>query len=472
MGDIFLGGVNPNADDLGAQDVGINTTTGQIFTASGALPEMRVGSNGVAIHDVASDSGDNAVVKVRNSQGGGQLITGGGNVSVQQTTGAGVWEKDWINFTRNAGVALRYDGEQKMVTHSRGIEVQASDITELVVHNTGTNDPALMDVRNNAGSGRTWVGTSGQACFGTADANGNNQQLAIQAFRSSGTRLYYSGTDRFQTLSNGAGAISSINESMQLTARNDIRGININCHSNGTVYFNTTDGAGADGHSAISINHAGKTTLHYDNAPRIESTVFGATVTRGLTDRVNLSVVNTDGGTTVWFQSTTVHHSHATSDGSTIRDYLYSSERGATVLNHGSNGFGSVVTTSTGGNLNGTWTGTLSGSSDKRLKKNIRKIENPLQTMLALDGHIYDKESELGKGDYRTEMGVIADEVEPIVPELVHTAEEGDKLKSVFYGNGFALTIEAFKELTEVLGKQQTYIEKLEERIATLEAQK
>ena len=47
----------------------------------------------------------------------------------------------------------------------------------------------------------------------------------------------------------------------------------------------------------------------------------------------------------------------------------------------------------------------------------------------------------IDRGDHQ--IGVIAQDVEKIIPEVVH----GDEIKSVTYGNLVALLIEAIKEL-------------------------
>ena len=60
-------------------------------------------------------------------------------------------------------------------------------------------------------------------------------------------------------------------------------------------------------------------------------------------------------------------------------------------------------------------------------------------------------------GQTTKEIGVIAQRVEEVVPELVTTGEDG--MKSVAYGNTVALLIEAIKE-------QQAIIEELKKKIA------
>jgi hypothetical protein len=96
-------------------------------------------------------------------------------------------------------------------------------------------------------------------------------------------------------------------------------------------------------------------------------------------------------------------------------------------------------------------------SSDINLKKNIENIDSvsALEKIKQLQGVSFNwKDESLGG---RTKLGLIAQEVEKVVPELVYT--DSNNLKSVEYGNVVALLIEAIKE-------QQKEIDSLKELAA------
>ena len=80
-------------------------------------------------------------------------------------------------------------------------------------------------------------------------------------------------------------------------------------------------------------------------------------------------------------------------------------------------------------------------SSDIDLKKNIQTITNALDKVLQLRGVEFD-----WKSTNEHQIGVIAQEVENIIPEVV-VGENGDK--AVAYGNLVSVLIEAIKELTQ-----------------------
>ncbi len=100
-------------------------------------------------------------------------------------------------------------------------------------------------------------------------------------------------------------------------------------------------------------------------------------------------------------------------------------------------------------------------SSDIRLKKNIVPIENALDKVARLRGVEFQWNDALYENeDDKIEMGLIAQEVEQVVPEVVSDNEQG--YKSVEYANLVSLLIEADKDL-----KAQN--EELRDRIMCLE---
>jgi len=86
---------------------------------------------------------------------------------------------------------------------------------------------------------------------------------------------------------------------------------------------------------------------------------------------------------------------------------------------------------------NFTATGDITAYSDRRLKRNIETISDPLDIVTKLRGVKFEK-------DGRHSTGVIAQEVEEVLPEVVHTDAEG--MKSVAYGNVVGVLIEAIKD--------------------------
>ena len=108
-------------------------------------------------------------------------------------------------------------------------------------------------------------------------------------------------------------------------------------------------------------------------------------------------------------------------------------------------------------NNNATFGGTVTASSDVRFKKNIATIQDALDKVLNMRGVTFERLETPG-----TEIGVIAQEIEEVVPELVTTDANGHK--SVAYANITALLIEAVKA-------QQVQINELREEIQKLKGE-
>lgn len=102
---------------------------------------------------------------------------------------------------------------------------------------------------------------------------------------------------------------------------------------------------------------------------------------------------------------------------------------------------GAITRWSTDTSGNFTAAGNVTAYSDVKLKVNIRPLESALKTVSKLRGVRYQKIS-----DGTEHIGVIAQEVQQILPEVVHTGDDGTL--SVAYGNMVALLIEAVKELS------------------------
>jgi len=104
-------------------------------------------------------------------------------------------------------------------------------------------------------------------------------------------------------------------------------------------------------------------------------------------------------------------------------------------------------------------TGNVTAFSDERIKTNLEIIPNAIEKIGKINGYTFDRM------DFNNERhtGVLAQELEKVLPEAVVQGKTPEDLKSVAYGNIVGLLIEGIKE-------QQETIEELESRIQSLEA--
>ena len=117
-------------------------------------------------------------------------------------------------------------------------------------------------------------------------------------------------------------------------------------------------------------------------------------------------------------------------------------------MTFGTAGGAATVSISSTGTVNAA---NFNTTSDATLKTNVETLTGSLDKVKALRGVSYDWIESGG-----SEIGVIAQEVEAVIPDLVGTNGEG--IKSVKYGNMVAVLIEAIKE-------QQAQIDELKSQI-------
>ena len=85
--------------------------------------------------------------------------------------------------------------------------------------------------------------------------------------------------------------------------------------------------------------------------------------------------------------------------------------------------------------------GNVTAYSDERIKTDVKTIQNALDKVMSMRGVTYTRLDNNKDG-----TGVIAQEIQKILPEVVIDNENG--LLSVAYGNIVGVLIEAIKELT------------------------
>ncbi len=131
----------------------------------------------------------------------------------------------------------------------------------------------------------------------------------------------------------------------------------------------------------------------------------------------------------------------------------------------GNGGIGATGDINTTANMNAT---AFNTTSDKRLKTNILPLNNALSNVMKMRGVSYnwiDKSR-----SEQLQIGVIAQEVEEVYPEFVHTNDEG--MKSVNYSQMVAVLIEAIKELNTKISTLETENASLKASLAEVDGLK
>jgi hypothetical protein len=96
---------------------------------------------------------------------------------------------------------------------------------------------------------------------------------------------------------------------------------------------------------------------------------------------------------------------------------------------------------------------TVNTTSDQRLKENIQTLNNAVDIVNNLRGVAYIKGG-------KAELGLIAQEVEQIIPQVVGEDQSG--YKTIAYGNMVGILVEAIKEQQKTIKELTTRLENLE----------
>ena len=252
----------------------------------------------------------------------------------------------------------------------------------------------------------------------TADQSNAEIRTAVEAATDSNVF-----TDADHTKLNGIEASANVTDTANVVAALTA-GSNITIASNGTI-------AGAAQYTHPT--HPG------DDAAVDTGALSGATVISDLDFNITTDTLGhvTDANATVATRNLTLANLGYT--GATNANYI-------TNNNQLTNGAGYTTYTSnqaTNNNSTVTFTtvaaGTFNTTSDERTKKDIRLIENALDKVQQLGGYMFTF-----KHNDEKASGVIAQEVQKVMPELVQEGGEGHL--TVQYGNMVGLLIEAIKE--------------------------
>jgi hypothetical protein len=187
------------------------------------------------------------------------------------------------------------------------------------------------------------------------------------------------------------------------------------------------------------VLEASDTGIQFSGAYRFPTTDGSANQFLQTNGSGTLTFASLSGGTGVTYSSGTISIGQAVATTSNVR--------------FNSIGVGTAASNSAG-DIRATADVTAYYSSDARLKENIVEIDNALDKVKSIRGVTYDWkdeyiESKGGADDYfmrKNDVGVIAQEIEAVLPEIV--AERDDGIKAVRYERLTALLIEAVKELS------------------------
>lgn len=102
--------------------------------------------------------------------------------------------------------------------------------------------------------------------------------------------------------------------------------------------------------------------------------------------------------------------------------------------------------------------------SDERLKTRVDTIDNAVEKVRSLNGFIYkfnDTAKDLGYDSEKRQVGLSAQEVEKVLPEVIKPAPVDNKYKTLDYAKVVPLLVEAIKEQQEQIENLQKKLEEM-----------
>lgn len=251
--------------------------------------------------------------------------------------------------------------------------------------------------------------------FGDAGTAGTDDTLEFGA--SDDMQLYHDGTNSFIANKTGALKIATETSGIAVTIGHTTSETTIadNATITGTasVGGNLTVGANIVAASAITLDCGADITLDADGG----------------------DILFKDGGTTIATLSNTSSDFVITT-GVQDKDFIIKGDDGGSAI--------TALTIDMSAAGAATFNNDITAFSDRRLKTDITNIENALPKVMRMQG-VYYKRNDVE--DAKEQVGVIAQDMETIVPEVVLTADDEMQTKSVDYGKLCAVLIESIKEL-------------------------
>ena len=338
----------------------------------------------------------------------------------------------------SGGVTLAHLGTTKLVTSATGVtvtgEVAATTVNATTVDTTNI-EVTTLKAKDGSSAGSiadtTGIVTLASSVLTTADINGGTADAVViggaSAAAATFTNLTASGTITFTgaTVANG-GAVTTVDIN-----GGTIDGAVIGGASAAAITGTTVNGTTITASAGFVGDGSGLTGLA---ASGIGSVVEDTTPQLGGTLDANGNNIQLDDNGIVAFG--TAQDAEFFTNG--VDFYLD--------LNAGINNFIIRDATTTRFTFDDagdfTATGDVTAYSDRSLKDDVRPITDALDKVDQINGVTFVR-NDMDSGARKT--GVIAQDVEAVLPEVVSTDENG--IKSVAYGNMVGLLIEAVKEL-------------------------
>ena len=473
---------------------------GTAATATAAL--VLGGTTTAAIWYTATNTGGGLVFGLESSTGG--YLLGGSSAyaaSLYSTTelnlGAGSGTAIKISSARNVTINAPTSGVALAITSTASggyaMTITGAGTNATYYHITNTGGALISGIENSAGGGNVLIGSTAYAgCMGTENATNfylGSNNIARVGIGSTGAITINAPTSGVALTVNGVST-----SSLMTVNGGGISTSYINWQTAGVTkgYIGTDGGsiiAGGTGTSlcirseadVILVSGAGTYVTRYNSTGNwsIPAAGSGTAVTIYNATNMPLSLQTSSNGP--WglelYRTDTSFSSKVYNNGAQWYFEHRPSFAGQVPLD--ASNYATYVVTLSSTQISSLGVGTAASGttgeiratnnitaffSDMRLKVRGKNIENALSKVLSLNGFYFKPNQtakDLGYDDTKEYVGVSAQEVEKILPEVVVPAPIDDKYLSVQYDKLIPLLIEAIKEQQSQIDKLNNMVEKL-----------
>ena len=337
-------------------------------------------------------------------------------------------------FGATSGRYMMWDESSDRLELTDNVKINFGNGNDLSIYHTGSHSYI-----EDSGTGHLQI-LSSQLQIN----NSGNTENMITAAADGAVTLFNNGSSKLATTSTGISVTGGLVMTGNLTTGNG----NVECNDldvSGTI---TGDGSSIDSINAGNIASGTLAVARGGTGLTSISTLLNSNVTSvsgnagSVTNGVYTNTTQTISGAKTFSNTTTF--SGAISQSNTTQSTNKSSGSYKTL-----GGVGIAKTLNVGEDV------VAYASSDERYKDNLQAITNPIDKVKSLTGYTFtwnDKHEQFNGND---DIGVVAQEVEKVFPEIVDTRDNG--YKAVKYEKMVAVLIEAIKD-------QQKQIDELKEK--------
>ncbi len=404
------------------------------------------GTEGDAVYVFENDGNHNWTQIAKITHGAGYFVWFGGK-AIAYSNGTLLVGAKYTNFPNDSGAV--YFIPIQTQTHP-GTAAHNSEMNGNWISGDGDDEGMYVDTDGNIG-----VGTNSPSANLHVVSTSGNATIKMTPTSGSNPRILFDKDDGTNTVSWNLGSNSTDDSFNIYDSLNDNSPVTIASGARANSLYIDTNGYVGIGESVP------QTSLDVVDTAVIGNISVGSESTdQGTSNNTGLGYT-----TTPWVYTNAIEAQGERGTGSTLitigNDGTYG---GNDEIHFVTDGDSQVTITENLLYVSGSieYTGTLTDVSDKRLKENVKSIENALDKLNQINGYSYNMIDDKTK---QREYGVMAQDVQKVFPEMVKELKDKEGYFGVNYIQLIPMLLEGMKEQQELIDIQSAEIENLKKEM-------